>query len=58
MLVMQQVLQHQYRWTAVTNLNDSQIAELQQSVKVHREKSGTFSQKMSAKLSVLPQDAT
>ena len=24
MLVMQLVLQHQYRWTAVTNLNDSQ----------------------------------
>ena len=36
----------------------AKIAELQQSVKVHREKSGTFSQKMSAKLSVLPQDAT
>ena len=36
----------------------AKIAELQQSVKVHREKSGTFSRKVSAKLNVLPQDAT
>ena len=36
----------------------AKIAELQRSVKVHREKSGTFSQKLSAKLSILPQDAT
>ena len=51
---------HQYRWNGLQSQiwMTAKIAELQRSVKVHREKSGTFSQKVSAKLSVLPQDAT
>ena len=51
---------HQYRWNGLQSQiwMTAKIAELQRSVKVHREKSWTFSQKVSAKLSVLPQDAT